>query len=246
MGDFSTRWPKGPFTIYSSFLCNKLEIYSLLIPKYVMIIICTLFLFFETNNLELMLVLLIFFFFFFNFLLQKVSLFQWLYICCYCCSCSAYLSSCHRTVSDSKLLDDPHTFHFNDYFVIGGIRTCLGVSNDPMFLWISLNSWPLNLQLVQSHQAEIIIVKRLVQERNNTCDFAIFLSCLIKFYKILIHISTIFLIPLYSIAVVMKQLQYFVIILNYYKFNWFWGVWVVLLYFSIKSIIQSIKKSMIR
>ena len=81
--------------------------------------------------------------------------------------CSAYLSSCHRTASDAKLLDDPHTFHYQDYFVIGGIRTCLGVSNDPMFLWISSNSCPLNLLLVRSHQAEIIIVKRLIQGRNN-------------------------------------------------------------------------------
>ena len=91
--------------------------------------------------------------------------FQWL--CqsyCFCC-CSAYLSSCHRTASDANLLDDPRTFHYNDYFVIGGIRTCLGVSDDPMFLWISSNSCPLNLLLVRSHQAEIIIVKRLIQGR---------------------------------------------------------------------------------
>ena len=83
------------------------------------------------------------------------------------CCCSAYLSSCHRTASDANLLDDPHTFHYNDYFVIGGIRTCLGVSDDPMLLWISSNSCPLNLLLVRSHQAEIIIVKRLIQGRNN-------------------------------------------------------------------------------
>ena len=51
--------------------------------------------------------------------------------------------------------------------MIGGIRTCLGVSVDPMFLWISSNSCPLNLLLVRSHQAEIIIVKRLIQRRNN-------------------------------------------------------------------------------
>ena len=86
---------------------------------------------------------------------------------CCCCFCSAYLSSCHRTASDANLLDDPHTFHYQDYFVIGGIRTCLGVSDDPMFLWISSNSCPLNLLLVRSHQAEIIIVKRLIQGRNN-------------------------------------------------------------------------------
>ena len=51
--------------------------------------------------------------------------------------------------------------------MIGGIRTCLGDSDDPMFLWISSNSCPLNLLLVRSHQAEIIIVKRLIQGRNN-------------------------------------------------------------------------------
>ena len=32
-----------------------------------------------------------------------------------------------------------------DYFVIGGIRICFGVFDDPMFLWISSNSFPLNL-----------------------------------------------------------------------------------------------------
>ena len=51
--------------------------------------------------------------------------------------------------------------------MIAGIRNCLEASDDPMFLWISLNSGPLNLLLVQSHQAEIIIVKRLIQGRNN-------------------------------------------------------------------------------
>ena len=51
--------------------------------------------------------------------------------------------------------------------MIGGIRTCLGFSDDPMFLWISSNSCPLNLLLVRSHQAEIIIVKRLIQGRTS-------------------------------------------------------------------------------
>ena len=36
-----------------------------------------------------------------------------------------------------------------------------------MFLWISSNFCPLNLLLVRSHQAGIIIVKRLIQGRNN-------------------------------------------------------------------------------
>ena len=51
--------------------------------------------------------------------------------------------------------------------MIGGIRTCLGVSDVAMFLWISSNSCPLNLLLVRSHQAGIIIVKHLIQGRNN-------------------------------------------------------------------------------
>ena len=83
------------------------------------------------------------------------------------CCCSAYFSSCHRTALDADLLDDPHTFHYNDYFVIRGICTCLGVSDDPMFLWLSSNSCPLNFLLVRSHQAEIINVKHLIQGRNN-------------------------------------------------------------------------------
>ena len=51
-----------------------------------------------------------------------------------CCCCSAYLSSCHRTASDANLLDNPHTFYSSDYFVIGGIRTCLRVCDDLIFL----------------------------------------------------------------------------------------------------------------
>ena len=99
--------------------------------------------------------------------IQKWHHFSKICWCCCCCCCGAYLSSCHRTASDANLLDDPHTFHYQDYFVIGGIRTCLGVSDDPMFLWISSNSCPLNLLLVRSHRAEIIIVKRLIQGRNS-------------------------------------------------------------------------------
>ena len=91
---------------------------------------------------------------------------------------------CHQTASDANLLDDPHTFHcidffaenyinvvnvvvFCDYFVIGGIRTWLEVSDDPTFLRTFSNSWPLNLLLVRSHQAEIIIVNRFIQARNS-------------------------------------------------------------------------------
>ena len=85
----------------------------------------------------------------------------------FCSCCSAYLSSSHSMASDTNLLDNAHTFHYIDYFMIGGIRTCLGVSYDPMFLWISSNSCPLNLLLVRSHQGEIIIVKHLIQEHNS-------------------------------------------------------------------------------
>ena len=36
-----------------------------------------------------------------------------------------------------------------------------------MFLWISLNSCPLNMLLVLNHNPEIIIVKHLIQGRYN-------------------------------------------------------------------------------
>ena len=58
-------------------------------------------------------------------------------------------------------------FHCNDYIVLVGISTCSGVSSDPMFLWIFSNSCPLNLLLFRSYQAEIIIIKHLIQGRNN-------------------------------------------------------------------------------
>ena len=81
--------------------------------------------------------------------------------------CSAHLSSCYLTASNDALLEDPHTFHCIDYFVIGGIRLCLGVFDNLMFLWFSSNSRPLNLLLVRSHQAEIIIEKRFIPARNS-------------------------------------------------------------------------------
>ena len=74
---------------------------------------------------------------------------------------------CHRTESDANLLEVPHTFHCSDYFVIVGIRTCLRVSDDPMFLWIPSNSCPPNSLLVRSHLAEIIIAKCLIQGHNS-------------------------------------------------------------------------------
>ena len=64
------------------------------------------------------------------------------------------------------LLDEPLTFHSKNYFVLGGIHTCLGISSDPIFRWISSNSFPLNLLFVRSHQAEVIIIDRLIQGHN--------------------------------------------------------------------------------
>ena len=82
--------------------------------------------------------------------------------------CIAYLSSCHRSECDAEHRGDPHTFHCNDYFVLGGVRTYfLGVSSNPMFRWIFLNSWLLSLLLVRIHQAEMIILKHIIQECNN-------------------------------------------------------------------------------
>ena len=51
--------------------------------------------------------------------------------------------------------------------MLGGIRTCLEVRGDPIFLCISSNSCPLNVLLVRSRQAEIIIKNCIIQKRNN-------------------------------------------------------------------------------
>ena len=51
-------------------------------------------------------------------------------------------------------------------FVLERSCTCLRISSDPMFLWILLNSCPLNLVLVPSHQAEMVIVKRFIEGQN--------------------------------------------------------------------------------
>ena len=83
------------------------------------------------------------------------------------CCFSAYLSSSYRTASGANYWMIRALLYCNDYFVLGGILTCLGVSSDPMFLWISSNSFLLNLQLVQSRQAEIILVKHFIQGCNN-------------------------------------------------------------------------------
>ena len=61
-----------------------------------------------------------------------------------------FILLCHQTASDANLFDNQNTFHCNDYSVIGGIRTYLGVSDNPMFLWISLNSSPPNFCLFEA------------------------------------------------------------------------------------------------
>ena len=43
---------------------------------------------------------------------------------------------------------------------------CYRIFQDPMFLRIFSHSWPMNLLLVRSHRAEIIIVKRLIHGHN--------------------------------------------------------------------------------
>ena len=63
-------------------------------------------------------------------------------------------------------LDDLRNFYFNNYFVLGVIRICFEIFSDLMFLFSS-KSCPQNLVLFGSHQAKIIIVKRLIQERKN-------------------------------------------------------------------------------
>ena len=80
---------------------------------------------------------------------------------CDCC-CWVHLSSCHRTASDAGY------WKIRALLIgrIGETHTCLGVSGDQIFQWISWIYFPLNL-LVQNHQATMIIVKRLIQGSNN-------------------------------------------------------------------------------
>ena len=65
-----------------------------------------------------------------------------------------------------RLPDDPITFHSNEYFVPGGIRTCLEVSSDPMLVYF-FEFLSTEFAAGRSNPAEVIIVKRLIQGRNN-------------------------------------------------------------------------------
>ena len=47
------------------------------------------------------------------------------------CCFSAYLSSSHRTASGAKYWTIRALLYCNDYFVLGGICTCLGVVSVP-------------------------------------------------------------------------------------------------------------------
>ena len=85
-----------------------------------------------------------------------------------CRCCCAYLFSCHQTSSGANywMIHLPFSA-MTTYFVIGGIPTCSGLSDDPMFLRISSKFCPLNLLLVQSNQAKIIIVKRFITDQGH-------------------------------------------------------------------------------
>ena len=77
----------------------------------------------------------------------------------------AYLPSCHCTASDAKYWTIRTLFIAKStdcpvFRVWSNPHLLIGVPIDPMFLWPSSNSCPLNLLLVQSHQAEILIKKR--------------------------------------------------------------------------------------
>ena len=77
------------------------------------------------------------------------------------------ISSCHRTASDANYWTIRALFIAMTTSCSEESALLLGVPSDPKFLWISLNSCPLNWLLVRNHQAEILIVKRLIQEHNN-------------------------------------------------------------------------------
>ena len=54
-------------------------------------------------------------------------------------------------------IGNPHTNHYIDYFVLGGIRTCFAICSNPKFLRISSDSRQLNLVLVRSRQGEVVV-----------------------------------------------------------------------------------------
>ena len=75
------------------------------------------------------------------------------------CCCMAHLSS--------SILDDPYTFHCDNCFLLKEIRTCLGLFEWPIVHVEFVEFWTLNLLLVRSYLAEIIIVKCLIQGCKN-------------------------------------------------------------------------------
>ena len=78
----------------------------------------------------------------------------------------AHLSTCHRSASDTNLLDDPHMFCSDKYLVFKGIQTCSGASSDLVLRVFFSNSSSLNLPLIRSHQ-EINTAEHLVRESND-------------------------------------------------------------------------------
>ena len=76
---------------------------------------------------------------------------------CYCCI--AYLSSSYRETTDTIIIGESQTFHFNDYFVLKGIRTCLRNLSDPINVRVVfVESCPRTLLFVQSLYTEKIII----------------------------------------------------------------------------------------
>ena len=78
-------------------------------------------------------------------------------------SSSAYSSSCHTTLT---LLDNLHTFHCENYFFLEKSASALEF---PVIHW-SCGFYRIfftNLLLVRSHQADIIMIERLIQGSNN-------------------------------------------------------------------------------
>ena len=87
-------------------------------------------------------------------------------LCCYTCILHIYppVTKKHQTLTIRR----PAHFSLQATLKLEEFKiACLRVSSDLMFLWISLNSCALNLQLVRSHQAKITIAKRLIHGRNN-------------------------------------------------------------------------------
>ena len=80
------------------------------------------------------------------------------------CGCSLRIYPPVTWQSQTTTFGQSAHFSLQWLLVIGEIRS---TEKFLVIQWISSNSYPLNLLLVQSHQAEMIIVKRLMQGHSN-------------------------------------------------------------------------------